>query len=253
MIRRFWYGLLDLFLPVRCFICGAVVGTKHGSLPVCEADIAALPRLPAPQCLLCARPLATPGLSPEFDDPHPICGDCRRQTCYQQFTLIPFAYRGSLKKIIADWKFSGHQQWGDFLGKLLADYLLTKLRLEDWDYVTYVPLHEEKLKLRGFNQAAQLAEAIGEKSGIVPAGLLDKRRQTGAQSELTRKQRLVNLKKAFKPTRKLAGEKILLVDDIYTTGSTLRNASKTILEAGASSVGAVALTRSIPKNMEHIF
>jgi ComF family protein len=252
MLRSLWYGILDLFLPVRCIICGDLVETEKFSLPLCGQHRAGLPRLHSPQCDLCGRPLYTGELAPpETEDPSPACGSCRSKKLYQQFTLAPFAYHGSLKKIIVDWKFSGREEWGKFLGSLLAAEVSRRLAVENWDAVTPVPLHQDKLKERGFNQAAQLAESIAKEIDVNYEELLCKHRKTGAQSELKREERLANLNDAFEPaTEKIGQKSILLVDDIYTTGSTLRSASKTLLDAGAGRIGAIVLARSLPERIE---
>ncbi len=252
MLRSLWFGFLDLFLPVRCIICGDLVETEVFNLPLCEQDRAELPRLHSPQCVLCGRPLYTGKLAPpEVEDPSPACGSCRSKKLYQQFTLAPFAYHGSLKKIIADWKFYGREEWGEFLGDLLAAEVTRRLAAESWDLVTSVPLHRDKLKERGFNQATQLAESIAEEIDVNYEQLLYKHRQTGAQSKLKREERLANLNNAFEPRpEKIEQKNILLVDDIYTTGSTMQSASKTLLEAGARRVGAIVLARSLPERIE---
>lgn len=128
---------------------------------------------------------------------------------------------------------------------MLANVTLSE-RLLQSDFLIPVPLSDKRLRERGFNQSLLLARRLSS-SRCIDQGLL-RVRDTAAQAGLTREQRQVNLTHAFavhpKHIRHLAGKKLLLVDDVMTTGSTLQACSLALIEAGAASVSAVTLARA---------
>lgn len=265
LLRGAASGLLDLLLPARCIICGSAVDTARSSVPLCRVHRRELPVLTPPRCYRCSRPLAgprlvdrpaPPGVPPGGPPPTPVespreraplCGSCRRTDSPLAFARATYTYTDPLRTIIRDWKFGGYRSWGPWLGQRMARILRGRLNPLDWTGLVPIPLSDPRREERGFNQAAQLADALGETLGLPVTHLLRKARATPPQSRLPRSRRLENLKGVFSlrtGTRPLAGD-WLLVDDIYTTGATLETAAGVIRDAGAGSTAAVVLARSV--------
>ena len=162
-------------------------------------------------------------------------------------TVAGFEYRERMGQIIADWKFAGHEEWGAWLGKCLAEQVEGRVDPVRFDRIQSIPLHDQRLEERGFNQASQLADGLAEQWGIPRADDLRKIRQTPDQVDLSREERMENLRDAFSvpDSTDLSGEHVLVVDDIFTTGSTLRSAARELQAAGADAVTAVVLARAV--------
>ncbi len=161
--------------------------------------------------------------------------------------FIPILYQGVMKEAIKLFKYKGKIGISRGLTEIMRIYLdRCRFSLPELDLVIPVPLHRRKLKERGFNQAEILAKFIAPYLNLpLVKGSLIRVRFTGSQTHLKRKERLTNVKGAFKIKKRgvLKGKKILLVDDVYTTGITLNEASKEIKRAKAE-VYIFALART---------
>jgi ComF family protein len=136
----------------------------------------------------------------------------------------------------------------DYLGRHLAHELAAALggEFESADLVVPVPLHWTRRVARGFDQAERIAVPLAARLGLPVAGVLRRRRATGAQARLGRAARLANLAGAFRVDRAQAvvGRRVLLVDDVTTTGATLEAAAAALLSAGAAEVFALTAART---------
>ena len=210
--------VLDLFFPTKCVFCHKLTQTGE---TVCKA---------------CAKNL--PFVSKELQQqsfPHiPVC-------------VSPLFYEGVVRESLLRYKFSGAscyaKTYGDFLRKCIDENGIS------CDIITWVPLSRLRLRKRGYDQARLLAQELAIRSGIPCLRLLKKTRNTSAQSlaggAANRKQ---NISRAYAALdqKSIKGKKILLVDDIVTTGSTLAECARILSGAGASSVSAVTLARHRP-------
>jgi ComF family protein len=138
------------------------------------------------------------------------------------------------------------------LGGLMVGALqngASAIDVETIDVVSAVPLHESRLKERGFNQSELLAEAVAEAAGKPLKRLLGKTRATLPQVDLPRQSRSANVRGAFEPRLQevIAGERILLIDDLFTTGATLSECARALRRAEAREVRAFTLARGIPQ------
>ena len=187
---------------------------------------------------------------------HPLCADCLRQRPPLDGTLaaVPYAYPWST--LITRYKFGEQHGWAGFFAALLLKtpgvaQALGELDAQDW--IIPLPLSAERLQTRGFNQAWELASALARPSqtrGQADARLLLRVRHTPAQSQLKREARLANVKGAFQvdPLRvpELDGRRVLLVDDVMTSGASLFAAAQALRDAGAAQITAVVLARTAP-------
>lgn len=209
--------LLTLIYPEKCLICGRVL--SRGRTGVCQDCYRRMPRVTEPCCQHCGKPLE------EIRDSY--CADCAgKESRIRQGTAI-WVYDDRMKRAIADFKYTGCLEDGQFYAGELLRERADWIRRRGIDCIIPVPLHPRKQRFRGFNQAAILAEVLGTQMKIpVLKDALVRRRYTQPQKGLNDRQRRQNLKCAFEVSEsggKMLSffHRILLVDDIYTTGSTL--------------------------------
>jgi ComF family protein len=153
-------------------------------------------------------------------------------------------YRGALERVLHAFKYDRH----DFFAAPLAELMDSTLRARGdvaFDAVVPVPMHRSKLRRRGYNQAELLARALARRinAPCVPA-LLTKRSETPAQSKLARAERAANVRRAFAANPRANGRAILLVDDVSTTGETIRACAAVLLRAGAARVCAAVAAKT---------
>lgn len=158
------------------------------------------------------------------------------------YIMAPFEYTGSIREVILDYKFKGCRAYAPLLAQLMKDYIDSYPVWEEFDCIIPVPLHKKRMKERGYNQSELVARYISEFTGVeMRTDLLTRERATEKQSTLGRDNRLKNVRGAFKCEGDVSGKKIILFDDICTTGSTLRCAAEPLIEAGAKSVAALTI------------
>ena len=208
-----------------------------------------------PRCASCALVLPTLSSGGLHKAPG-LCGGCMRQPPPLDATLaaVPYAYPWS--SLISRYKFDEQHGWAGFFAALMLKTpgtasALDELEAQDW--VIALPLSAERLQTRGFNQAWELASALARQSktrGRSDAKLLLRVKHTRPQSQLRREARLANVKGAFQvdPLRasELAGRRVVLVDDVMTSGASLFAAAQALRDAGAAQITAVVLARTAP-------
>ncbi len=244
LIRRISDGVLNLLYPESCFVCGSPVSraVECGLCPACW-DKALQQRIAGPVCPSCGLPFQS------FDEGtvH-LCGRCT-------IALPPFSgarsfgcYRSELSRIIQALKFDGRQNVARLLGPLLASTFLESWSPQEIDVVVPVPLHPRRRRERGYNQAALLGHPLARIIGLRFCNrALQRARDTMPQVGLTNLERAQNLKHAFQCPHPalIQGARVLLIDDVMTTGSTVASASSALLEAGAMRVSVLTVARAV--------
>jgi ComF family protein len=175
-------------------------------------------------------------------DEHDLCTVCRQSLVNFDAAYSFGSYEGPLQKLIHIFKYGKVES----LAGPLSRFLLQSLPLEQsFDLVMAMPMHWRKRWERGFNQAELVAQPIAKRYGLKLADNLRRRRYTKPQAGLSEAQRRENLRNCFSVVRphQLAGKRILLIDDVFTTGATLRTAAAALKSAGASYVCALTLAR----------
>lgn len=158
------------------------------------------------------------------------------------YIMAPFEYTGELRQVILDFKFKNCWSYAPLLAGMMREYLDSYDIWEEFDFIIPVPLHKQRVKERGYNQSELIAEHISEYLHIpMRADLLRRIRNTKKQSSLKRFDRISNVKDAFECTGDLSGKKILLLDDICTTGNTLQSCAAELAGAGAEKICALTL------------
>ncbi len=233
-------ALLDFLFPPRCIGCGAC--TEHPSF--CPACTVAIPLPASPLCSVCGLPFRGPG------DDH-RCGACLRRAPRFDRARACAVYRRStetqspLAIALHRYKYARDVTFGRWLGELLADRCPFTI---DHDVIIPVPLHVERLRWRGFNQALLLAQPLARQSRVpVNPFILRRVRATAPQVGLSEAERRRNLVGAFSVQDRAAirGRQILLVDDVYTTGATVDACAKALRRAGAQQVDVLVLAHAV--------
>jgi ComF family protein len=240
LVRRGAHGLLDLMLPPRCLRCGVTVD-GHGRL--CAECWRALTFLGPPQCRLCGYPL------PHALPAAPLCGDCAAEAPAYDRARAALRYDDGARRLILAFKHADRTDTAPAFGRWLAG--AGAELLADAELITPVPLHRLRLLKRGYNQAAILARALARESGLalVP-DLLQRRRATRSQQGLSGHARLENVTAgAFRVhpwhRGRVEGRRVLLIDDVLTTGATVGACTRVLRRAGASQVDVLTLARVV--------
>lgn len=156
-----------------------------------------------------------------------------------------FAYQGTIKELLHRFKYQGFREIGKPLGTLLGKHYQGVLN-NDYDLLIPVPLHKQELQTRGFNQALILANGFVSHYPLkLMPEALRKIRKTRSQVGLNLSERKENLKKVFMASQLVKDKRVLLIDDVFTTGETFRACRTTLREAGAKSVEGITLCRQL--------
>jgi ComF family protein len=197
-----------------------------------------MPVISASKCRFCAMPWVGDA------DPDFICGPCLADPLPVEWTEAWGCYRGPLERVLHAFKFNRH----DFFAAPFAELIEGKIRARgdlDFDAVVPVPMHRAKIRRRGYNQAELLARALARRLGVrCETSLLTKTRDLAAQSKLPRAARSANVRGAFLASPRAASARILLVDDVCTTGATIRACATELARAGAARVCAAVVAKT---------
>ncbi|MFN8626782.1 MAG: ComF family protein [Candidatus Binatia bacterium] len=241
-MRHLWDLALSLLYPASCCGCGQPLSQPHFCMR-CQGEM----RPPRPPlCVVCGAPFGTAG-----DRDH-RCGRClaappsfgRARAC----TVYAAADRADhpLKAALQRYKYAPDVSLARPLGRLLAERC--PLALRDYSVVMPVPLHVSRLRWRGFNQALLLTRSLVRRAGVpMDPFSLERVRPTRPQVELDHTERQRNVRHAFQVRRpaRVRGQRILLVDDVYTTGATADACSRALMRAGATTVDVLTLARAV--------
>ena len=224
---------IETLYPPTCPVCRADTGASRSLCPSCWSEIAFLGH---PGCQFCARPI----LGAQTGEADLTCQDCLQTPPLWQRGAAVFRYEGIGRRLVLGLK---HGDRMDIV-PMLGDWLLRagQRLLCDADLVVPVPMHWSRRLRRRCNQAAELARWLTRMAGrpYAPASLVRKR-HTGTQGGKDRIARVDNLANAFTARHDLSGQRILLVDDVLTTGATLNACARVCLAAGASAVDILVL------------
>ncbi len=207
MIKCLWNWILDLLYPRKCILCTKILSRN-------ETDLCT-------QCRMSTERV-----------PHAVSRGKHFGYCYSVFY-----YKNDVASAVKKLKFSGKQLYADAFGRLLAMKLLEEK--VSADLITWVPVSKKRKRKRGYDQAEEIAKAVGKEFQIPVKSLLQKVRHNSAQARISdHKERRTNVLNAYKATdpSSTCGRRILLIDDVITSGATLDECSKILSQAGAESV-----------------
>ena len=231
------FALADFVYPPFCSICRKGLG--EGERIVCEACWSRMKRLPDPRCPRCGVPSAHPASG---------CPNCAGKVFLFEGACVLSGFDGVAKELIHLLKYREKTSVGIRLGGMLALAVEADQRMQDAEVLVPVPLHRSRARERGYNQAAIIAKGLGlamEKP--VVEQVLIRRKATATQTKLSAEERRRNLEGAFavRDSHRVEGRRILLVDDVLTTGATLNACAQVLRAAGAIEVLAAAVASPI--------
>lgn len=233
-------GLLEIAFPARCASCG-----RWGSLPLCDGCAARVRWISDPVCDRCGRPAAAPArrataLPDRLTAGAPgVCGSCAAHPPTFRRARAPAVYAGPARDALIRFKLAGERR----AARGLAEAMLEVSGALEADAVCFVPSTRRGLRERGFNPAEALARRVARGRGLPLAPLLRKRRETADQAGLPADARRRNLLDAF--DSRAAPARVLLVDDVITTGATAGACTSALLRAGARQVDVLAFARAL--------
>ena len=229
--------ILNIFFPrdIKCLVCKEEL--SHNTLySICDECMDSLPFIRGKICLRCGQPLGSEAN---------YCLRCKNNKSEFKANRSVFVYRGAIRKLIKNLKYDNMK----YLAKTFSNFICSEIMnySVQFDMVVPVPLSDRRRKVRGYNQAYLLCASIKDKLHLnVREDVLIKVKHTPSQAYLSVEDRRKNLEDSFKVTDKslVKGKTILVVDDIYTTGSTMNECAKTLRKAGAKEVYCVTLAHA---------
>lgn len=243
IMRKLGNGLLDLAVPPRCHLCHCFI-PNAGPLHLCQSCRDSLPTCSSPCCSVCGRPFNGAGTD------HP-CGVCLLHPPPWESARAALVYEGGCRDLVHAFKYHHRTHLRRPLALLTAELLAPFAAACRANLLIAVPLHPRRLRTRGFNQALLVAELLTAAWNLpLHRYALRRDRYTTTQTALSLHERAKNLVNAFSVPDYTAiqDKRIMLVDDVFTTGATLAECSRSLLRAGASAVCCVTVARAPDPN-----
>lgn len=230
----------DILFPPRCAVCDGVLGP--GSKRVCSDCEKKLSYVEEPCCYKCGKEIAS--------EDEELCADCRESTRSFVRGFPVFNYLPPLSDALMGLKYGGRQEYADFYGEEIFRRFGKELKSCKIDAILPVPIHPKKFTTRGYNQAELIADALGKCMGVrVRTDILRRVTNTAPQKGLNNVEREKNLRKAFSTFDNIKDlpETVLIVDDIYTTGSTIEACTSVCMEKGIKKVYYTSVAIGVSK------
>lgn len=231
-------AIASLVYPPTCTICSASVGLREYLCVDCEAKLL---RIVPPFCAKCSEPFDG-AITNIFS-----CANCSHRVLYFDAAVSAYRSRGIARHVILNFKYGRQIHLRHLVARwLIAAFDDPRLRQRSFDAIVPVPLHPARERERGFNQAALLAERVDPHLGVQVRPVLQRVRFTTTQTAFDRAERIQNLRHAFRLRRNadVRNLRVLLIDDVLTTGSTLSECARVLKENGAHSVYAATAARA---------
>ena len=235
MLQQALLKASSLLFPTECEICGAFLNSAENP-GVCASCRGKIRRISDPFCGICGRPLRTGG---------GICAFCRVERFHFNRAFACAVYEGAMKELLHAYKFHRRRALGELFARMMFEFAAAHMTQEAFDFILPVPMDPEKWVTRGFNASEILSAALSKKLGVPHALFLKRRKSDSPQFQLAKNDRRENVKGCFwvEGGGRLAGKKLLLVDDILTTGQTVSECSRVLKKSGASRVTVFACAR----------
>lgn len=239
-MQKFLSGLAGLLFPPKCAICGT--GTERDGF--CDNCLARVSFITSPMCPKCGLPY------PVEEGVDHLCAECIAESTRegQHFSVARSAgiYKDNILKLVHRFKYGRKMSAGRLLGSIMAKRAEGLFEIRQYDIMVPVPLHRQRLKQRGFNQSLFLARELARAFAIpVDFESLKRTRDTGPQVDLGGDERRDNVKGAFEAADAVKGKKVLLIDDVLTTGSTARECARALVSKGALDVAVYTAARAV--------
>jgi ComF family protein len=244
-MRELLAAFLHVLFPSPCRVCRRPLDAARRSV-ICGPCWHGVRPVTEPFCPRCGRPFGT-SAGPE-QGPDQLCGACRERVPAFSVARAAVLYEagGTVREAIMLFKYGRRVSLSRHLGRLMADAATGRLDPDDYDGLVPVPLHPGRERERGFNQSALLAREVGRRWGVgVEGRALRRARPTHVQSG-GRREREANVEGAFQVMRpdRVEGRRLLVIDDVFTTGATVNECARTLVAAGAADVAVYTLARA---------
>jgi ComF family protein len=221
------YEALTIFFPPRCPFCDEVL---YPGQKICKTCTGKIRLAEEPVCARCGKPLQ--------NERNEYCGDCQRREHFYTQGKAVYYYEGAVRQSLYRFKYHNRREYAIYYAASAAQLYSDWIKRKGVEVIIPIPMYEPKRRRRGYNQAEVFARALGRELGIpVDAKLVCRIKNTTPQKELNDKERRANLKNAFQlQTDIVEYNQILLVDDIYTTGSTIDAVAEILLATGIQNI-----------------
>lgn len=236
-------AIVSVFFPAGCRICERLL-IRASRVPICETCLASFRTVPETQCSVCGQ--ALPGLA-AVSEQQRACPACQQHTYAFERARSFGIYDGALVRAILMLKFEQIPPLGEWFAGRLADLVRRESQMLAADVVVPVPLHRDREKERGYNQAALVSRPLARQLGLPHrAVLLVRTRPRPDKQVLSLEERWQSVRGAFatRPGSQVDKLRVLLVDDVLTTGATLDACARALLESGAKSVLGLTVARA---------
>jgi ComF family protein len=231
--------LSSVIFPPQCLGCAEILSSFDSTI-LCRKCKGKVHFIEGALCSICGTNFSD---SPAGSH---LCGDCLEKTPFFSRARAVFSYETIILEAIHRFKYKRDLSTGETLASFMADFSFPDIDFADYSLIVPAPLHVKRLRERGFNQSLILARAIGKERRIpVNFSLLKRHKFTSTQTGSHKKERQQNIRGAFEVTDKeiIAGQNIILVDDVYTTGATVNECAKTLIKAKARKIAVLTLAR----------
>ena len=225
--------LTGVLFPPHCPLCDELIPVGETACAACRKKVQYIKE---PSCKKCGKPLENPRQE--------YCTDCGRKKHQFDQGKAVFVYQGQIRQSMYRFKYGNKREYAEFYANAAVEKYGVWLNKIKAEVLIPIPMYSRKKRLRGYNQAEVFARALGRKTGIlVDEHLVRRVRNTIPQKELNESQRRSNLKNAFQLTADIVKYKrVVLVDDIYTTGSTIDEVSKVLKESGVKNIYYICIS-----------
>ncbi|MBM4329177.1 MAG: ComF family protein [Deltaproteobacteria bacterium] len=240
----------DLFFPPSCAFCGRATMDGTFLRGICETCSESILPIEPPICQRCG--LSFPGLN---DRAAEICGHCLADPPPYERARFGVRYDGELRRALVRFKYYRMLSLSGVLGGILIEAFHRHFTPGQFDLIIPIPISKRRLLIRGFNQSAILARLLSAHTGIsADLTRLRKVKETLPQVGLPRSERVANIRNSFGVSRprRIQGRRVLLVDDVATTGATIAEAARTLQRAKAASVDALVLAFRVTSSAQSL-
>ena len=230
MVNAYLKSLRDWLLPTSCVLCGAHTTRSHGLCMGCERSLPYVHHA----CPVCAGPST---------DVKQACGRCQRRRPHFERARALLHYQSPVDKMIRHLKYGGQLHFAHHLGELMAARFVRDAHPPDC--LVPVPLHPARLRMRGYNQALEIARPVARAFKIpLEVDSLRRIRKTPTQTELPLERRAGNVRGAFAARTRFDGKRVAIIDDVMTSGHTANSLSQCLRRAGAAAVEVWVVARA---------
>lgn len=215
--------LLGFLYPAKCPFCGKIWSG------ICDDCREKYPMIREPRCKKCGKPIQK-----ETDE---YCYDCKKTEHYYEWGRSLWLHKAPVNEAIYAFKYKNRRCYGEVFARELAKAYGKSLKQQKVELIIPIPLHKSRRRERGYNQTEIIAKYLGDYTGIeVDYASLVRKKKTNPQIRYGDKDRKKNMKNAFALKKKINVENVVLIDDIYTTGSTIDEAARLLKKSGVTNV-----------------